>query len=227
MLTPPNRPLRSAASPLTGGLLACSLLSLVLLASVSLGVAPFASVPAAFAQEAASAEEPAPAEGVAPAQVFANHSGTGPGPSGATETRSSQENARLYQSLKGFLMSPYCPGLTLGSCGSGAAELLRLDLREWVDAGLTRDAIVSYYVGIFGEEFLGRPPFRGSAIVVWVAPIVALLVGLFGIALWLRRAAPSNPGGLVNAPGADPTDAKSIDPETEARLEAEIRSRYG
>ncbi len=221
MLTPPNHPLRSAASPLAGGILACSLLSLVLLASVPLGVAPFASVPAAFAQEAAPAEEPAPA------RVFSNHSGTGPGPSGATETRSAQENARLYQSLKGFLMSPYCPGLTLGACGSGAAELLRLDLREWVDAGLTRDAIVGYYVGIFGEEFLGRPPFRGSAIVVWVAPIAALLIGLIGIALWLRRAAPSGPGGLVNAPGADPTSAKSIDPETEARLEAEIRARYG
>ena len=169
------------------------------------------------------AASPAVAQESAPAKVFSNYSGTGPGPSGPTEVRTQAENDRLYQNLKGYLMSPYCPGLTLGSCGSGAAEVLRADLHEWVDAGHTREDIVRYYAATFGEEFLGRPPFRGSAIVVWVAPIVALLLGLVAVTAWIRRSAPAKTASAADSP---PTPTASIDPETEARLEAEIKAHY-
>jgi cytochrome c-type biogenesis protein CcmH len=137
--------------------------------------------------------------------------------------RTQDENDHLYQQLKGYLMSPYCPGLTLGSCGSGAAELLRADLHEWVDAGYTRDEIVRYYASTFGEEFLGRPPFRGSAIVVWVAPIVALLLGLVAVTVFIRRA---SRGKQAASPDQPVAPRPSIDPETEARLEAEVKAHY-
>jgi len=201
MPTTHDRPFRSAVILLVGGIFACTLLGGGLLGASAVG-----------AQESA--------------QVLSNHSGTGPGPSGPQEARSAKENERLYQSLKGYLMSPYCPGLTLGACGSGAAELLRLDMREWVDAGYTREAIVGYYARTFGEEFLGRPPFRGSAIVVWLAPIAAVLLGLVGIGIWLKRAAPQNATEMVDPGPVRELPSQDIDPETEARLEAEVRARY-
>lgn len=201
MSKPSNRPTRLATL-----LLACGLV----LSALALADAPLS----AMAQESA------------PAKVFSNYSGTGPGPTGVTEERTPQENERLYQSLKGYLMSPYCPGLTIGSCGSGAAEVLRADLREWVDMGYSREDIVHYYASTFGEEFLGRPPFRGSAIVVWVAPIAALLLGFVAVTVWIRRSAPAKDVAQGQSPAASSAGDDGIDPETEARLEAEVRARY-
>jgi cytochrome c-type biogenesis protein CcmH/NrfF len=173
------------------------------------------ALPAA-AQEVGSADP-------APQHQHRNISGTGPGPQGPLVERSEAESEKLYQSLKGFLMSPYCPGLTLGSCGSGAAELLRADMREWVFEGHTREDIVDYYVATFGEEFLGRPPFRGTAILVWVAPIIALLVGLWAAMRWIRKNSGREKVNAAPQPVHEPEVLD--DAELDARLEAEIKAR--
>ncbi len=157
-----------------------------------------------------------------------NVSKTGPGPTGALVHRSEAMNERLYQHLKGLYMSPYCPGLTLGSCGSTGAELLRADLREWVFEGHKEEDITRYMIATFGDEIMGRPPFRGTAILVWVAPGLAVLLGLWVAMAWIRRnsrrkleARVASPRGEAGKPG----DEEPPDPQLEARLEAEIRAR--
>lgn len=157
-----------------------------------------------------------------------NVSKTGPGPTGALVKRSEAMNERLYQHLKGLYMSPYCPGLTLGSCGSTGAELLRADLREWVFEGHKEEDITHYMIATFGDEIMGRPPFRGTAILVWVAPAVAVLLGLWVAMAWIRRnsrrkleARAPSPRGEAGKPGGE----EPPDPQLEARLEAEIRAR--
>ena len=155
-----------------------------------------------------------------------NISGTGPGPQGELVQRTPAQNERLYQKLKSLYMSPYCPGLTLGSCGSSAAELLRADLREWVFEGHKEKDITSYMIALLGEEVMGRPPFRGSAILVWVAPILAVLFGLWAVMRWIRKNAPGPmPGEVAGMKSSGPSHL-DIDPERDARLEAEVRAHY-
>ena len=177
------------------------------------------------ATQSTSATQPVPA-----GHHHSNFSKTGPGPTGALVKRSEAESERLYQHLKGLYMSPYCPGLTLGSCGSGGAELLRADLREWVFEGHKEQDITRYMIATFGDEIMGRPPFRGTAILVWVAPIVAVLIGLWLSMGWIRRNSrpkPAPQGDMTAAQGRPPSVPadKDMDPELEARIEAEIRAR--
>jgi len=147
-----------------------------------------------------------------------NLSGTGPGPTGELVHRTQAENERLYQRLKALYMSPYCPGLTLGSCGSGAADLLRADLREWVFEGHKEKDITEYMIATFGEEIMGRPPFRGTAILVWLAPILAVLVGLWAAMRWVRK--------NVSRKGEMAEDSTPMDPQLDAQVEAEVRAHY-
>lgn len=178
------------------------------------------AAPGASGAEVAGQEKPA-----ASVHHHRNISKTGPGPSGELVQRTPAQNERLYQRLKGLYMSPYCPGLTLGSCGSGAAELLRADLREWVFEGHKAKDITAYMIDTFGEEIMGRPPFRGSAILVWLAPIAAVLLGLWMAARWMRRNAPKT-AAAAPQPEEESPPPLPLDPELDARLEAEVRARY-
>ncbi|HKI84609.1 MAG TPA: cytochrome c-type biogenesis protein CcmH [Candidatus Krumholzibacteria bacterium] len=157
-----------------------------------------------------------------------NVSKTGPGPTGALVQRSEAMNERLYQHLKGLYMSPYCPGLTLGSCGSTGAELLRADLREWVFEGHKEEDINRYMIATFGDEIMGRPPFRGTAILVWVAPGLAVLLGLWLAMAWIRRNSRrklESRTAAASGDGASPAAEDESDPQLAARVEAEIRAR--
>ncbi len=163
-----------------------------------------------------------------PAHHHMNVSKTGPGPTGRLVQRSEAASEHLYQHLKGLYMSPYCPGLTLGSCGSSGAELLRADLREWVFEGHTEKDISSYMVATFGDEIMGSPPFHGTAILVWVAPLAAILLGLWWAMGWIRR---NSRRKLQARAAASPVEAphaeadKDLDSQLGARVEAEIRAR--
>jgi cytochrome c-type biogenesis protein CcmH/NrfF len=152
-----------------------------------------------------------------------NFSKTGPGPQGKLVQRSPAMSERLYQHLKGLYMSPYCPGLTLGSCGSEGARLLREDLREWVFEGHTKADITSYMIATFGDEIMGRPPLHGSSLLVWVAPVLVLLFGLAWSIRWIRRNSRRWGKTVETLHEAEPV--AEVDPELEARLEAEVRAR--
>jgi cytochrome c-type biogenesis protein CcmH len=156
----------------------------------------------------------------------ANVSKTGQGPQGTLVERSEVESERLYMRLKGFYMSPYCPGLTLGSCGSGAADLLRTDLRSWVVEGHTEEDITTYMIATFGDEVLGAPAFKGGAIVVWVAPILALLLGLILLVAFLKRnSAPAAPASAAEPAAAPVAEEFKLSDALDQRLEAEVQAR--
>ena len=111
------------------------------------------------------------------------------------------------------LMSPYCPGLSLYSCRSGNADILRNNIRERLAAGETREEIVESLVAEFGENILGAPPNKGFARAAWLGPIAMSLVGILIVVVALRRYA--RRGGRDD----EPID---IDPAIRARLEQDF-----
>jgi cytochrome c-type biogenesis protein CcmH/NrfF len=93
-------------------------------------------------------------------------------------TRSDEEISQMALALFTRLMSPYCPGASLRDCGSGQAEVLRGRVRDWLREGRDEAWIENQLVAEFGENILGAPRFKGVGIIAYVAPILALLIGL-------------------------------------------------
>jgi cytochrome c-type biogenesis protein CcmH len=107
------------------------------------------------------------------------------------------------------LMCPVCAGQTVADSGSQLAEQMRAEIRRRLQAGQTRDEIVAYFIGQFGEGVLARPPARGTGLVLWLALPVALLLG----GLILRRFLRSNitaAGPAAAPPPATPEEAEQI-----------------
>ena len=86
-------------------------------------------------------------------------------------------SALQWQDVAGELMSPACPGRTLINCTSGQSEQLRELIRQKVDQGESKAAIMKYFVDMHGEEILAAPPKKGFALAAWLLPLFVLLNG--------------------------------------------------
>jgi cytochrome c-type biogenesis protein CcmH len=85
------------------------------------------------------------------------------------------------------LMCPVCGGQTVAESSSQLAAQMRDVIRDRLRAGQTREEIIAYFVGQFGEGVLAAPPARGSTLVLWLATPLALLAGLAILVRFVRR----------------------------------------
>lgn len=115
-------------------------------------------------------------------------------------------------------MSPFCPGLTVATCPSPGADSLRRDIRMRLDRGETPALIRKAYTAAWGEQILGAPRARSWGLLLWTAPLLALLAGALGVRRWLVRH--REPAVNTRTPGAKP---RKLDPEDERQLAAELR----
>jgi cytochrome c-type biogenesis protein CcmH len=108
----------------------------------------------------------------------------------------SDETRRIASELQ----CPICEGLSVADSPSQLAVQMRGVIREKVEAGESREAILQYFVARYGENILMEPPRSGFTSVVWMAPWIALL-GTLGFLGWkLRRRAQAS-----ESPSTDPT----------------------
>ena len=116
------------------------------------------------------------------------------------------------------LMSPFCPGRTLPDCPSPQAAELQQWIREQERIGRSRGDVEAELVTQFGDVILQSPRARGFGLAAYLIPALLLLSGGSLLAYFLHRQtrpsqlAPPAAGGL-----------RSVDPELERRLEAELR----
>jgi cytochrome c-type biogenesis protein CcmH len=92
------------------------------------------------------------------------------------------------------LRCPVCSGETVADSNAQVSVQIRGIIRQKLEAGESPDQIKAYFVARYGESILLSPEAKGFTLGVWVAPIVALIVGLAIVLTvlrsWLRRAAP-------------------------------------
>ena len=93
--------------------------------------------------------------------------------------------------IAGELMCPVCAGQTVAESNSALAGQMRDLIRVRVQQGQTREQIIAYFVGQFGEGVLAAPPRRGSGLWLWLAPPGALVVGLLVLNRYIRRSRPA------------------------------------
>jgi len=81
-------------------------------------------------------------------------------------------------------------------------------------AGDDNGSVLGYITARYGDYVLLRPPFKASTYVLWIGPVVVLLLGALGAALFLR--------GRNRAITAGDTEAP-LTPEERARLDKLLR----
>lgn len=92
-----------------------------------------------------------------------------------------------YEALTHQFRCMQCQNNTIADSPVGLASDLRRDVAEMLVAGKTDDEIRAYMVQRYGNVILFTPPFKGSAIWVWLTPLVALVGGIAVALVIVRR----------------------------------------
>lgn len=124
------------------------------------------------------------------------------------------------------LLSPYCPGFMLEVCPSSEAQALRDTIHARALQGESADELVDWMLADYGEEYRAMPQNRGSGLFAWVLPPLALLMGVLGVVMALRRFRPDHAAEGLASDGASASSAspdQSLDPQAEDRLREAIR----
>ncbi len=91
-----------------------------------------------------------------------------------------------------------CQNESIDESRADLARDIRRLVRERLTAGdsdaQARQAVVARY----GDFVLLRPPVKPATYVLWFGPAVLLVVGLAGVAVWLRRRRPADPPPLTD-----------------------------
>jgi cytochrome c-type biogenesis protein CcmH len=96
-------------------------------------------------------------------------------------------NEQQVYEVSSELRCVVCQNLSVADSPSEMAGQMRAIVRERLAAGQTPAEVRQYFVERYGDWILLAPPRRGFTLLVWVAPLVAVLVGLVVVTLLVRR----------------------------------------
>jgi cytochrome c-type biogenesis protein CcmH len=86
---------------------------------------------------------------------------------------------------------PVCDGQSVAESDAAASRGIRTLIDERIEEGASDDAVRDELVATWGESILLTPDGSGLAGLVWILPVVALVLGLAGVAyvFWRWRGA--------------------------------------
>lgn len=130
------------------------------------------------------------------------------------------------------LRCPVCSGQSVLESNSDIAQEMQAVIRERLDEGQSRQEILAYFRGSYGDWIILTPRPSGIGLLVYVLPLTVLLGGLVWVVMAVRRwssggpgrgrrAAEASPGAPVRA-AASESEADDLSPEDEAWLRRSI-----
>lgn len=139
---------------------------------------------------------------------------------GAAADDGPRTNAERASRLANTIACPQCNGESVGQSNAPIADIIRTEINQQVDAGLTDDQIRAIYVERYGEWVNLTPPASGIDAWVWIAPFLLIGVAAGGVGLALVRwREPARAGALVRAAErSDAAVAARLDPDGLALL---------
>ena len=109
-----------------------------------------------------------------------------------------ETEAQRVEHVASRIRCPFCNGESIAEATSQVARDLEVVIGEQVAAGKTDDEIFDFFAARYGESLLLDPPLLGWGWALWVLPLIALGVGVFGISRRKRRSM-----STVVAPASD------------------------
>ncbi|HEV8354239.1 MAG TPA: cytochrome c-type biogenesis protein [bacterium] len=91
------------------------------------------------------------------------------------------------------LMCPVCSGQTVAESNSQLAQQMRDEIRMRLQRGESREQIIAFFVGQFGESVLATPPRRGVGLLVWITPLIIFVLGAVILIRFLQNARRRSP----------------------------------
>jgi cytochrome c-type biogenesis protein CcmH/NrfF len=83
---------------------------------------------------------------------------------------------------------PNCGGKPLAGSYCGEALTAKQELRDLAAQGRTDQEILDEFVAKYGTWILTTPPRRGFTLLAWILPMLGIVLGGGGLALFLKRA---------------------------------------
>ena len=94
-----------------------------------------------------------------------------------------------YEQINRELRCLVCQNQTIADSNATLAGDLRREVREMIAAGKTDDEIRTFMIERYGDFVLYRPRMTASNFLLWAAPVLLLLVGVFIGVRYVRRQA--------------------------------------
>ena len=105
-----------------------------------------------------------------------------------------------------------CQNQSIDDSDAPLARDLRILVRERLLAGDSNAEAVAYIVDRYGDYVLLKPPFNAATLLLWAAPLGALVIGGVIIVVFMRRRT-----------GEPVADTPELSPEEGARLKELMR----
>ena len=109
------------------------------------------------------------------------------------------------EAVASLMRCPVCQGLSVATSDTELARSIRVQAQEMLQLGYTQDQVLDYFEYSYGEFIRLAPKPEGFNLVVWIAPGLALLIGIGLVTLRLRGQRPPTP---VEASVPSPEDSE-------------------
>jgi cytochrome c-type biogenesis protein CcmH len=114
-----------------------------------------------------------------------------------------------------LLRCPVCQGMSVADSRAEMAVNMKGQVRELLERGYTEEQILKYFELSYGQFVLLRPKFEGVNSMVWLAPVIALLIGAVVVYFAFKK--------LVQAPAAAPVVAAAAAAPSDDPYLAQVR----
>ena len=139
------------------------------------------------------------------------------GMTSAAAAGSDDEKDRRVREITESINSPFCPASTLATCGSANAAQWKIEIRQWVDDGLTKNEICARLEERVQHKLCVGPrrPW------MWSLPFLIAAASLGLLALVLRRfVRPANEDETSDKDARLTAESPNLDERLDRELEA-------
>ena len=123
--------------------------------------------------------------------------------------RDAGQEARA-RALSRELRCMVCQNQSIDDSDAPLARDLRLLVRERLTAGDSDAKVIDFLTARYGEFVLLKPRFNAGTAALWLAPLIALLAGGFGLAIALRRRRQASDSPGLSEPGLSPAERTRV-----------------
>jgi cytochrome c-type biogenesis protein CcmH len=96
-----------------------------------------------------------------------------------------------------------CQNQSIDDSNAPLAHDLRVLLRDRLSTGDSDQQAMDFIVARYGNFVLLKPPMQWNTFLLWLGPLLALLLAVFGFGRYLRRAGDSGTAAEIAAPLKD------------------------